>query len=133
MIRAAGSTGGVRTTVTVTQKDSRKTKDENERDAEVFSRESPVASPVSADPSKALGSVTWAQGFTLSQKFQTVKVECSVHLPILVTVNSRNPKVSEAEVHEGLARAKEMAEDAITASLGDQRASLQSLIDLVGR
>ncbi len=118
----------MRTVVTITQKDPRKTKDENEQDAEVIASESPVnTSPVGG---KAMGSVSWGQSFTLSQKFQTVKVECSVQLPVAMSLN---PRLQASEVQDGLARAKELAEDAITASLQDQRDSLQSLISIIGR
>lgn len=121
----------MRVTMTVTPKDPRLSRSENEAAARTTDTTKAVGGGGTVVPGKALGSVGWSQGLTLSQKFQSIKVECSVTLPVAISVG--NPERIQAEVERGVAEARELVQTELANALADQEATLHDIIRRVGR
>ena len=121
-----GQQGEGRVVKTVTDKDPMKTKEENERDAEVTEARFPVRTPPSSGGGR-FGTVGWGTQFTLSRRFQSIRVECSVQIPWEFL-----PGDLQGSADHGLDVAREIVGNKIAAALSDQEDTLNELIEIAG-
>lgn len=123
IVQRQGEGRVVKTTV---EKDPTKTKEENDREAETTEYRFPVNTPPSTGGGR-FGTVSWGTQFTLSRRFQSIRVECSVQIPWEFL-----PGDLQGSADQGLDIAKEIVGNKIAAALSDQEATLTELIEIAG-